>query len=608
MILMKKLLSGNEALALGAYHAGVAFASAYPGTPSTEIMEAVAVHKDIYAEWSTNEKVAAEVAMGACYAGARVMVSMKQVGLNVAADPFLAVSTTGVNGGFVLIEADDPGIHSSQGEQDNRHFAELAKVPILEPVDSQSAYDLMACAFEISEQFDTPVMLRSTTRISHSKSIVAVKDSRTVSTRKIGFSLNMQRWVMLPVNARLRHVAMEDRMQKLAVYAETFPYNQIEPGDRSLGIIATGISYQYAREVFPQASFLKLGMTYPLPEKLIREFAARVDRLLVVEELDPFLEDHIKAMGIKCEGKQFIPRCGELNTDILEAAGRKMGIIKTPAPEKLTLPTELAKRPPLLCPGCPHTGFFYVLAGIGQRLKLPGAKEKTPGAPNLVVAGDIGCYTLGAYPPLNAMDTNGCMGSSIGTAIGMEKIGLPVKIVAVIGDSTFLHSGITPLVDAVYNQSKITVIITDNSTTAMTGHQEHPGTGISVQGQAGGKVVLEDVVKGVGVKNLAVVDSFNIKEIRTAVKSALDSNELSVVIVRGACVVHVPKHGETQIIDTQKCNQCGICLLVGCPAIQTDDRQPVIDATMCTGCTVCAQVCPKQAIGPVSRLKAEVIN
>ena len=329
MILMKKLLSGNEALALGAYHAGVAFASAYPGTPSTEIMEAVAVHKDIYAEWSTNEKVAVEVAMGACYAGARVMVSMKQVGLNVAADPFLAVSTTGVNGGFVLIEADDPGIHSSQGEQDNRHFAELAKVPILEPVDSQSAYDLMACAFEISEQFDTPVMLRSTTRISHSKSIVAVKDSRTVSTRKIGFSLNMQRWVMLPVNARLRHVAMEDRMQKLAVYAETFPYNQIEPGDRSLGIIATGISYQYAREVFPQASFLKLGMTYPLPEKLIREFAARVDRLLVVEELDPFLEDHIKAMGIKCEGKQFIPRCGELNTDILEAAGRKMGIIKT---------------------------------------------------------------------------------------------------------------------------------------------------------------------------------------------------------------------------------------------------------------------------------------
>jgi indolepyruvate ferredoxin oxidoreductase alpha subunit len=602
---MKKLLSGNEALALGAYHAGVSFATAYPGTPSTEIMEAVARFKDIYAEWSTNEKVAMEVAMGACYAGARAMVSMKQVGLNVAADPFLAIATTGVNAGLVLIEADDPGIHSSQGEQDNRHYAELAKVPILEPSDSQSAYDLMACAFEISEQFDTPVILRTTTRISHSKSIVDVKDTRTVPDRKLAFVPNMQKWVMLPVNARTRHVAMEDRMVKLAVYGETFGFNKIEPGERQLGIIATGISYQYAREVFPKASFLKLGMTYPLPEKLIREFAASVDRILVVEELDPFLEKQLKAMGIKVDGKEFIPRTGELNSDIIESAGRKMGLIKTAPAENLPVTVELAKRPPLLCPGCPHSGFFYVLAGLGQRLKLPGAKAAAAKEPNMVIAGDIGCYTLGAYPPLNAMDTNGCMGSSIGTAIGMEKAGLSAKIVAVIGDSTFLHSGVTPLIDAVYNQSKITVVILDNSTTAMTGHQEHPGTGISVQGQTVGKVVLEDVVKGVGVKNLAVVNSFSIKDIRTAVKDSLDRHELSVIIVRGACVVHVPKHGETQAIDTAKCNQCGICLLVGCPAIQTSGKQPVIDITMCTGCTICQQICPKQAIGPLSARKTE---
>jgi indolepyruvate ferredoxin oxidoreductase, alpha subunit len=602
---MKKLLSGNEALALGAYHAGVAFASAYPGTPSTEIMEAFARFKDIYAEWSTNEKVAMEVAIGASYAGARAMVSMKQVGLNVAADPFLAVATTGVNAGLVLIEADDPGIHSSQGEQDNRHYAELAKVPILEPIDSQSAYDLMAYAFEISEQFDTPVILRTTTRISHSKSIVDVKDTRTKPDRKLAFPPNMQKWVMLPVNARVRHTVMEERLVKLAAFAETFPFNKIEPGERQLGIIATGISYQYAREIFPRATFLKLGMTYPLPEKLLREFAAKVERILVVEELDPFIENQLKVMGINCDGKNYIPRTGELNTDIIEAASRKMGVLNTAAPAKLTIPADLAKRPPLLCPGCPHSGFFYVLAGLGQRLKLPGAKASAAKEPNMVIAGDIGCYTLGAYPPLNAMDTNGCMGSSIGTAIGMEKVGISGKIVAVIGDSTFLHSGITPLVDAVYNQSKITVVILDNSTTGMTGHQEHPGTGISVQGQTVGKVIPEDVVKGVGVKNLSIVDSFNIKELRTALKESFEKHELSVIIVRGACEAHVPKHGEIQAIDTEKCNQCGICLLVGCPAIQTKGKQPVIDVTMCTGCTICQQICPKQAIGPASRLKVE---
>lgn len=602
---MKKLLSGNEALALGAYHAGVSFASAYPGTPSTEIMEAIARFKDIYAEWSTDEKVAMEVAMGASLAGVRALVSMKQVGLNVAADPFLAIATTGVNGGLVLISADDPGIHSSQGEQDNRHYAELAKVPILEPTDSQSAYDLMAFAFEISERFDTPVMLRSTTRISHSKSVVDIKESLTRPARKSGFTRNMQKYVMLPVNARIRHPLMEERLLKLSAFAETFPFDKIEIGERKLGIIANGIAYQYAREVFPKASFLKLGMTYPLSEKLVTEFAAQVDRILVVEELDPFLEEHVRVMGIKVDGKQFIPRVGELNADIIEAAGRKMGLISTPTQEKIAATAELAKRPPLLCPGCPHSGLFYVLASMGQRLKLPGTKEKIPKESNLVITGDIGCYTLGAYPPLNAMDTTACMGASIGQAIGMEKAGLPNKVVAVIGDSTFLHSGVTPLVDAVYNQSKITVVILDNSTTAMTGHQEHPGTGISVQEQEVGKVILEDLVKGIGVKDLKVVDSFNIKEIRAALKDSLDRQELSVIIVRGDCAVHVPRRGEPRIIDTQKCNQCGICLLVGCPAIQTEGKQPVIDLTMCTWCLVCQQICPKQAIMPVSQLKPE---
>ena len=602
---MKKLLSGNEALALGAYDAGIAVATAYPGTPSTEIMEALAHFKDIYAEWSVNEKVAMEVAMGSCYAGARALVSMKQVGLNVAADPFLAVSTTGVNAGLVLISADDPGIHSSQGEQDNRHFAELAKVPILEPTDSQSAYDLMAYAFEISEQLDTPVIVRTTTRISHSKSLVDVKEINVMQKRKPGFSRNVQKYVMLPVNARTRHPLMEERMVKLAAFAESFPFNKIEPGERSLGIIANGIGYQYAREVFPKASFLKLGMTYPLPEKLIREFASQVDRILVIEELDPFLEEHIKAMGIKVDGKQFIPRVGELNTDIIESVGRKMELINTPPREKITVSTDLAKRPPLLCSGCPHSGLFYVLASMGQRLKLPGAKDKRPKESGLTITGDIGCYTLGAYPPLNAMDTTACMGASIGHAIGMEKAGSRNKIVAVIGDSTFLHSGITPLVDAVYNQSKITIVILDNGTTAMTGHQEHPGTGISVQGQGVGKVVLEDLIKGIGVKYLKIVDSFNIKEIRTAVKDSLERQELSVIIVRGGCAVRVPKHDVPRKIDTGKCNQCGICLLIGCPAIQTEGKQPIIDVTMCTGCTICQQVCPKQAIGPMSQAKAE---
>jgi len=593
-----KLLSGNEALALGAYHAGVKVAAAYPGTPSTEILESIARFEDIYAEWSTNEKVAMEVALGASYAGVRTLVSMKQVGLNVASDPFMAASTTGVNAGLVVISADDPGAHSSQGEQDNRHYARLAKVPMLEPSDSQEAYDFMAYAFDLSERFDTPVLVRTTTRISHSKSVVEIKRSRTVPTGTPDFHYNVQKYVMLPVHARLRHPLMEERLIKLAEYAESTPLNQVIWGEPELGVVTSGVAYQYAREVFPQASFLKLGMTYPLPQNLLRSFASQVKRLIVIEELDPFLQENLQAMGIKAVGKEFIPRLGELSPDIIEEAGHKAGWLAGAFPQQAPAIPELPKRPPLLCPGCPHSGIFFVLSSLGRR-----AKAKTPDDYRLVITGDIGCYTLGAYPPLLAMDTCACMGASISQALGMEKAGINKKMVAVIGDSTFLHSGITGLVDGVYNQGQITLIILDNGTTAMTGHQEHPGTGISAQGKEATKVELEPLVRGIGVRDVSVVSAFDLKALRSSLRSALDNPELSVVIVRGACSVRVPKRGEPRAIAQEKCNQCGTCLLLGCSAIQREGEQIYIEAALCVGegCAVCQQLCPRQAIGPQSQ-------
>ena len=605
---MIKLLSGNEALALGAYHAGVKVATAYPGTPSSEILESIARFDDVYAEWSTNEKVAMEVALGAAYAGIRSLVSMKQVGLNVASDPFMAASTTGVNAGMVVVCADDPGIHSSQNEQDNRHYAKFAKVPMLEPSDSQEAYELMAHAFDISQKFDTPVLVRTTTRISHSKSVVKANQGRVVPVNHPKFQYDVQKYVMLPVYARPRHSLMEERLVKLAKYAETFPLNQVLWGKRYLGVVTSGVAYQYAKEVFPQASFLKLGMTYPLPHDLLRQFAARVDRLIVIEELDPFLQENIQAMGIKVSGKEFIPRVGELNPDIIAEASRSAGLLTgTSLRPRANMVPELAKRPPLLCPGCPHTGLFFVLSSIGQRSQLPKAKRKTARESNLIITGDIGCYTLGTYPPLSAMDTCACMGASIGQALGMEKAGIKKKVVAVIGDSTFLHSGITGLVNAVYNQAQITLIILDNSTTAMTGHQDHPGTGISAQGKETKKVELESLVGGIGVSDVKVVDAFNMKALRESVKSSLDNPELSVIIVRGACSVRVPVGSEPRAVDAQRCNLCGICLLLGCSAIQKEDEQIYIDTALCVGeaCTICQQVCPRQAIVPQSEIMAE---
>jgi indolepyruvate ferredoxin oxidoreductase alpha subunit len=598
---MKKLLSGNEAFALGAYHAGVMVAAAYPGTPSTEILESIAGFDEVYAEWSTNEKVAMELGMGAAYAGVRALVSMKQVGLNVASDPFMAASITGINGGLVVIVADDPGVFSTQNEQDTRHYAKLAKVPMLEPSDSQEAYELMAVAFELSERFDTPVLVRSSTRISHSKSIVETSASR-VPSKPASFKHDVEKYVMLPVHVRLRRPVVEERLVKLTAYADTFPGNQIISGERYLGVVSSGVSYQYAREAFPKASFLKLGMTYPLPQKLLREFAAQVDRLIVIEELDPFLEENILALGIKVTGKEFIPRIGELNSSIVEAAGHRAGLLVEPSRRQVPLPQGLPGRPPVLCGGCPHAGIFFVLNTIGQRSKLLDARGKSEEQGKLIITGDIGCYTLATYPPLRAMDTTACMGAGIGQALGMEKAGVEGKVVAVIGDSTFLHSGITGVVDAVYNKSGVTIIILDNGTTAMTGHQEHPGTGISAKGKKTKMVELERLVKGVGVDDVKVVDAFNMKAIRAAVKSSLDNPELSVIIVRGACSVRLRKRSRQRAVDIEKCDDCETCLRIGCPAIQNLDEQIYIDATLCAGdaCTICEQLCPKKAIGPLT--------
>ena len=595
---MKKLLSGNEALALGAYHAGVKVAAAYPGTPSTEILESLAGYDDIHTEWSTNEKVATEVALGAAYAGARSLVSMKQVGLNVASDPFMAASTTGVNAGLVVVSVDDPGIHSSQNEQDNRHYAKFAKVPLLEPSDSQEAYDFMAYAYDISERFDTPVLVRSTTRISHSKSVVKVTGRRAVPGREPSFPPDVEKFVMLPVYARLRRPLVEERLAQLAGYAETFPFNQILAGERQLGIITSGVAYQYAREVFPRASFLKLGMTYPLPQELIRRFVAEVDRVIVIEELGSFLQENIQAMGIAVSGKEFIPRFGELSPEIIARSCRAAGLPgESPTPPARPAP-ELPKRPPLLCAGCPYTGLFFTLSTMGQRSALVKSRVKKVAKSKLIITGDIGCYTLGAYPPLFAMDTCACMGAGIGQALGMEKAGVSNKVVAIIGDSTFLHSGITGVVNGVYNKGEITIIILDNRTTAMTGHQSHPGTGVTARGEKTSIVELERLVQGIGVNDVKVVDAFDLKALRTSLRAALDNPELSVIIVRGDCPDPAAPRPRPLVIATEKCDQCNVCLRLGCPAIQIEDGQVYIEATLCAGdtCYLCQQVCPRQAI------------
>lgn len=570
---MKALLSGNEAIARGAFEANVKVATAYPGTPSTEILENMAQYKEVKSQWSPNEKVALEVAIGASMAGVRTLVAMKHVGLNVAADPWMTLSYTGVNGGLVLVSADDPGMHSSQNEQDNRHYARLAKVPVLEPSDSQEAKDLVGTALDLSEKFDTPVMLRTTTRISHSKTMVEL--GKQTWSPQIPYAKEIGKWVMVPAHARMRHLVVEARLADLSEWAFKSGLNQMELRDTSIGVITSGVSYQYVREALPEASILKLTLTYPLSEEQIKLFAAKVTELYVVEELDPFLEEQIKAMGIKVTGKEIIPRTGELSAGVIRKAFSSDG------ETEISVQPPLAKRPPVLCAGCPHRASLYALKRLG-----------------LKVTGDIGCYTLGALPPLSGMDSTVCMGASIGMASGLTIADQQYEgnTVAVIGDSTFLHTGIQGLLDAVYNQTNITLVIVDNRTTAMTGHQEHPGTGVTLRGQRTKAVNLSKLVEALGVEQVTVVDPLNQERFKEAVEEALAYSGPAVVISRRPCILKVKKTQTPYMVDPALCSGCHACIQIGCPAISMAGCHITINQSACVGCGLCTQVCAEKAI------------
>lgn len=578
---MKKLLTGNEAIARGAFEAGVTVAAAYPGTPSTEILENIAGYPEIYAEWSPNEKVALEVGIGASIAGARVLVAMKHVGVNVAADPLLTLAYTGVNGGLVLVSADDPGMHSSQNEQDNRYYAKFAQIPLLEPSDSQEAKEMLIEAYRLSEQFDTPVLFRTTTRVAHSQSLVELGEREEVPLKE--YVKNAQKYVMLPAHGRMRHPIVEERREKLALYNETSAFNRIERGSSKIGIITSGIAYQYVKEAVPEASVLKLGMTYPLPKKLISSFVDSVETCYVVEELEPFLEEQLKAWGLKVIGKELFPRVGELSSELV-AAKLNQGQSQHEVAASSAAPIPV--RPPVLCPGCPHRGVYYVI----NKLRLK-------------VAGDIGCYTLGATPPLSSMDTCICMGASISGALGMEKARgkeFARGLVAVIGDSTFMHSGMTGLVDVVYNGGTTTTLILDNSTTAMTGHQDHPATGMTLGKKQFKQIDLEQLVRALGVERVQVVDPYDLKAVEEALKTEVAIEEPSVIIFKRPCVLlkgHAPEGCVT--VEQEKCKACGMCRKLGCPALVFKGDKPAVNATLCNGCGLCIQVCRFGAIREV---------
>ncbi len=574
---MKRILSGNEAIARGAFEAGVAYASAYPGTPSTEVLETIARDfPTIRAEWAPNEKVALEVAAGASYAGARTMAVMKHVGVNVAADPLMTLPYTLIRGGLVLVSADDPELFSSQNEQDNRHYARFAKIPLLEPSSSQEAKDFLIRALEISEHFETPVMLRTTTRIAHSRGVVELGEPQ--APREASLERHPAEWVMLPANARRRHPVIEKRLVALRAYANTCTLNVIERGDTSRGIIASGVAYQYAREAFPGASFLKLGFSYPLPDEKIREFASMVDELWVVEELDGFVEEQVRALGIACRGKDKIPVCGELGPTAVRRAITGVPSQDTPVPG-----VALPARPPSMCPGCPHRGMLWAL----KRNQC-------------FIAGDIGCYTLGFLPPLDAIDTTLCMGAGINHAHGMSKVfgrGRQ-RIAAVIGDSTFFHSGLTGLMNLAYNEGYALVVILDNRTTAMTGAQNHPGTGVTLQGEETTALDLEALVRALGIRWVERVNPYALAETRRKVKEALAFEGPAVIIAQAPCVLLKSRtvSGEVLGVDAESCTGCGVCIGLGCPALEfVQDKARIND--MCVGCGICAELCPADAIG-----------
>ncbi len=567
----KVLLSGNEAVARGAYEADCKVAASYPGTPSTEILESVVQYERIYCEWSVNEKVALEVALGASMGGARALYASKHVGLNVAADPFFNAAYIGTRGGLVVVSADDPGLHSSQNEQDNRYYGAAAKVPVLCPSDSQEAKDFTCLAFEISERFDVPVLVRLTTRISHTKGVVEL--GRRARRKSKGYRKNIRKNMILPAFAKVRHGDLESRIAALAEYAEEFPGNSTEDGQGALAFICDGVAYQYTREAFPDAPVLKLGMVHPLPVGLIEAFCRRHADVVVVEENDPVIEAGVRALGFHVRGKDTVPRVDELNPNrVAEALGQTV-----PSSRRLRLPG----RPPVLCPGCGHRGLFYTLAKFKP-----------------VIAGDIGCYTLGALPPLGAMDTCVCMGASITVAHGLEKAGsTDGKVVAVIGDSTFYHSGMTGLLNVVYNLGRTLVVILDNFTTAMTGHQRHPGTGRTLQGAPTGPIRPETVAKGMGVEWVRVVDPYDLDTTEAAVEEGLAFEGPAVLIARRACTLQVKSKRGPRQVTMQECTGCRICMQLGCPAISIRGKKAVIDEMLCYGdCGMCVQVCPRGAI------------
>ena len=572
----KKIMLGNEAIARGAYEAGVKVSAAYPGTPSTEISENIIHYPEIYAEWSPNEKVAMEVAIGASMSGVRAMASMKHVGVNVASDPLFTVSYIGVNGGLVLVAADDPGLYSSQNEQDSRLVARTALLPVLEPSDSSEAKEFMKYAYTISEKYDTPVMLRTTTRLAHSQGVVELEDRVEVEDKP--YERNPRKYVMMPGNAKLRHVFVEQRMNALSEDGCDMWVNRVEMNDTKIGVITSGIPYQYVKEALPNASVLKLGMVHPLPRKMIEEFAAKVDTLYIVEELEPLIEEQVKSWGIKAIGKEIFTVQGEYSANMLRKAILHEEI-------ELETPAEVPARPPILCPGCPHRSVFSVL----NKLKIHAA-------------GDIGCYTLGAVAPLNVVDTTVCMGSSISTLNGMEKAKGKEYIknwVATIGDSTFLHTGVNSLMNMVYNQGTGTVMILDNSTTGMTGHQDHAATGKTLMGETVPAINIFNLCKAMGIEHVYEVDAFNTAELEALIKREVARDEVSIIITKAPCALLKTNISKKKCyMIPENCKKCGMCLVPGCPAITKDDNGNIrIDDTMCNGCGLCMQRCKFGAIG-----------
>ncbi|MGE5631011.1 MAG: indolepyruvate ferredoxin oxidoreductase subunit alpha [Caulobacteraceae bacterium] len=581
---MKQLMSGNEAIARGAYEAGVKVAAAYPGTPSTEILENIVEYKDdIYCEWAPNEKVATEVAIGASIAGARSLSAMKHVGLNVAADPIFTYAYLGVNAGYILVSADDPSMHSSQNEQDNRYYARFSKMAMIEPSDSQECKDFLIEAYNISEKFDTPILFRVTTRICHSKGIVELGERKEAGFKP--YTRNIPKYVATPGNARLAHARVEERLKALEEYANKSSLNRAEYNENTkIGIITAGVSYQYVKEVFgDKASYLKLGFTFPLPMDLIKDFASKFETVYVVEELEPFMEEQIKAAGVKCIGKELIPNMYELNPDIVAKA------LLNKENETVKVDAKVVARPPVLCPGCPHRGFFYTMS-----------KKK-----NTVVTSDIGCYTLGGLDPLNSIDTCICMGAGFSAGMGMAKAfetaGKDTRVFGVLGDSTFFHSGITGAVDIVYNKGRMVPVVLDNRITGMTGHQENPGTGKTLMGEDAVQIDPVDVLKAIGYKTVKVVDPCDLKAMDEVVEEASGSKEPYAIVTKRPCVLikGLPPFKTKCAVNRDKCAKCKMCLKVGCPAVFFKEGKAYIEPSMCVGCEVCMQVCKFDAIEKV---------